>query len=190
MIEKKYTVAAADADGFAADATGAAFALANTVTPDGMAHLVTVENKTGNDHSDKTILLAGFDADGNAINETITGPAGSATVTSAKYFRVLDSASAAIGEDTVDIGWSAAAVTPFHKMNNLKGGAVAVLTGGTINFDLQHTYKVEADGAAFAKDTNKTANFEASYAHPVAGVRAKVNSHTSGTLTVQIIEGE
>ncbi len=157
-----------------------------------MAHLVTVENKTANDHSDKTILLTGFDGDGNAINETITGPEGSATVTSTKYFRVLDSAlpSATIGEDTVDIGWAAAAVTPFHKMNNMKGGAVAVLVGGTINFDLQHTYKVEADAAAFAKDTNKAANFEANYTHPVAGVRAKVNSHTSGTLTVQIIEEE
>jgi len=71
---------------------------------------------------------------------------------------------------------------------------VAVETGGTIDYDLEHTYDtdVDSDSVAYTNSTidGSTASDETSYVAPIAGVRVRVNSHTSGTLTIRVLQVE
>ena len=196
--QQSYTVAAANLTGFASNVTGAAFTLTATTPNDVLAHQVTVRNDSVTDHSGKTVALVGTDANGEAITETLTGPTGSATVTSAKYFKTLASAtpSATIGADTFDIGWAAAAHSPWVVLETSRlpfAVSVAVDIGGTINYDVQHTYDPTPteDSVAWNHSTlaAKTADAYDGYTLPVAAVRVDVNSHTSGTFTVAVLQG-
>lgn len=196
--KQSFTIAAADADGIANDVTGATFELTASGPVDGLAHHVTILNNTANDHSGKTIELVGSDANGKAITETVTAPDASATVTSTKTFKVLTSAtpSATIGADTFDIGWAATGNTPWVDLNPEKADfnvSVAAIVGGTIDFDIQHTYEDPApDAVAFVQTAfdGKTANADGSFTSPVRAVRALINSHTSGELTLIVRQGE
>lgn len=196
--KQSYTIAAADTDGIGDGVTGAAFTLTAEGAGDGLAHHVTILNNTATDHSGKTIALIGKDADGNAITETLTGPEGSATVTSAKAFKELTSAtpSATIGADTFDIGWAATGNTPWVDLNpNIAAfnASVAAIAGGTIDFDIQHTYEEPAaDVTAFVATAfdGKTATVEGAFTSPIRAVRGVINSHTSGTLTLIVRQGE
>ena len=73
-------VADADLTGFLSNATGATWTIATTAPTDGLAHQVSIRNDTANDHSAKTAVLTGTDANNAVLTETVTLPAGSATV--------------------------------------------------------------------------------------------------------------
>lgn len=143
-IKVSYTPAAASLTGFLSNATGATWTLTATSASDNMAHLVTIRNDSATDHGAKTAILTGTDADGKDQTETVSLPAGSATVTSTKYFLTLLTVvpSATIGADTMDIGWSAVSISktiPIEWRSNAQAAMTADISG-TINFDIQETY--------------------------------------------------
>lgn len=190
--EISHTAAAANLAGHASNVTGAAWTITTTVAGDGLAHQITVRNDSATDHGAKTIVLVGKDLMGNALTETIAAPAGSATVTSTKYFASLTSAtpSATIGADTFDIGWTAAAVSPWIVVEE-PISSVAVTVGGTINYDVEQAFDTNLDEAvAFQHATvnNKTAAASGGYTSPVAATRVKINSHTSGLFTFHVLQ--
>lgn len=197
--KREFTCAAASLTGHASNVTGAAWTITTAKAGDGMAHQATVRNDSATDHSLKTIVLSGGDADGNAQTETIAAPAGSATVTSTKFWGWLDTAtpSATIGADTFDIGWAAAAVSPWLHVDWKQkpfSARVAVNIGGTINYDLEHTSDLDLPADAFyftnADIDGKTTDAETIYTAPVAAVRARVNSHTAGTIALHVLQAE
>jgi hypothetical protein len=198
-FKRSFTVAALDADGHADNVTGAVWAIAVKTAGDGLGHFVTITNNTANDHSGKTITLTGSDANGKALTEVLAGPEGSDSVTSTKAFKILDSAvpSATIGADTFDIGWAAAAVSPWVDLNKNQhpfAASVAVNPSGTIDFDVEHTYEDEPDASSMAIKhsglTGKTAKDDGQYVAPVAAVRVNVNSHTTGGFTFHVLQGD
>jgi hypothetical protein len=189
--QKVYTPADASLTGFASNVTGAAFTLTATTSGDSLAHQVSIRNDSATDHSGKTVALVGTDQDGRAQTESVTGPAGSATVESSKYWLTLTSAtpSATIGADTFDIGWVDEFATNTHPLN-WRGGnaALDINVSGTINYDLEQTFDdIQVKTTAFnwtvddtTTQSNQTADQTVLYlAHPKA-IRLKINSYSSG----------
>lgn len=184
--------------GFASNVTGAAFTLTANNSGDSLAHQVSIRNDSATDHSGKTVALVGTDADGRAQSETVTGPAGSATVESTKYFLTLTSAtpSATIGADTFDIGWVDEFASKMIVLDHYdeSPATVQVKLTGTAGFDVETTLQnpLEAGTGAFAitdqssfawlndgNFTAKSASLSATLA--TAGVRAMrfvCNSYT------------
>src|SRR3990167_3846942 len=190
----------ANLTGFLSNATGATWTLTATNSGDFLAHQVSIRNDTANDHSAKTAILTGTDADGKAQTETVALPAGSATVESTKYFLTLTSVvpSATIGVDTMDIGWVDEFVTQTIPLNHYANNAasVQVTVTGTINFDVEDTLENPFDSALAdqsALDWLNDANFTAKTASlannlAMTGVRAMrvvVNSYTD-TAELQV----
>lgn len=126
---------------FLSNATGATWTLTETTPGDSLAHQISVVNDSGTDHSAKTAVLTGTDADGRTQTETISLPAGSATVESTKYFLTLTSVvpSASIGADTMDIGFvdelSSKMYVIDHRVN--VAPRIQVVVTGTINYDIE-----------------------------------------------------
>lgn len=187
---QSYTCAAASLTGHASNATGAAWTIATGAAGDGLAHKVTVRNDSVTDHGAKTIVLVGVGPNGETLTETIAAPGTSATVTSTLYYKSLTSAtpSATIGADTFDIGWTAAAHSPWLKVAKCPATVVCFI-GGTINFDIQHSHSssvADSNLYPFNAEAGKTASTEHIYTSPVQKVRINVNSHTSGTFALQV----
>lgn len=178
-IQLSGTSAAASLTGFLSNATGGTWTLSATNSGDSLAHKVTVRNDSATDHSAKTAVLTGTDANGLPLTETINLPAGTSTVTSTNYFLTLTTVvpSATIDADTMDIGWAAASCTATHypktkgpAMTQFNIGIGCRVTSGTPTYSIQHTY----DGTAWfehATITAKTASFDGTITSPVAGIR-------------------
>jgi hypothetical protein len=200
-----YTPSDDNLTGFLSNATGATWTLTTTTVGDGLAHQVTIRNDAATDHSAKTAVLVGTDADGRAITETLNLPGNAATVTSTKYYKTLTSVtpSATINADTMDIGWKDTAVTPSYPVNRTQGnsGSPTVSFGvdvtGTINFDAQATidniYSVkESDASWFDHGTvaNATTDAYHNYVTPIVAMRLMINSLTSGaTVEFHVVGG-
>jgi len=197
MYSQTFTVAAASLTGHASNVTGAIWVIATPGAADLLGHHVTIRNDSATDHSAKTIILVGTGANDEPLTETLAAPGVSATVTSLKAFKTLTSAtpSATIGADTFDIGWAATAHSPWvstiasaHEFSV----SVAVIVGGTINYDVQHVYgALTEDNTAFNHSilNNKTVTDDGQYVSPVNGVRVDVNSHTSGVFILTVLQG-
>ena len=193
--------AAASTTGFLSNATGATWTLTATSSGDGLAHQVSITNDSATDHSLKTAILTGTDADGKAQTETINLPAASVAVESTKYFLTLTSVvpSATIGADTMDIGWVDEFVSQTIPLDHYANtpASVQVTVTGTINFDIEVTLENPFDAATMTDQSSldwlNDANFTAkatSLANNLAmtGVRAMrvvVNSYTS-TAELQV----
>jgi hypothetical protein len=196
MQSKKteYTFAATNAIGYAENATGASWTLTATTANDGCAHPVTIHNDSSTDHTAKYITLAGTDAEGRAISEHLHLPnthgSGSDTVTSVLYYKTVTSPivpSATIGTDTMDIGWTAVAVTPTYPISRSKEGLMSCYVGGTINYTPQKTNDpIYSDTTPDWQTLAAAGTASTMTAVPVGitGLRALVNSHTSGTLNI------
>jgi hypothetical protein len=181
-ISKSYASVAADTDGLANDvapASGVAMALSATSAGDSLAHKVIITNNSATDYSGggKTIVLVGVGYNGEAITETLTGPAGSVAVTSSNYYASLTSATPNFTRgttDTFDIGWTAAAVTPPisilpHLKHGYFGMGISVDATGTPAYSLQQSYGGE--WFAHATIATKTASADGSILFPVSAVR-------------------
>ncbi len=200
-----YTPAATTQNGFANNITGASWTLTTLTPADGLGHFVTIHNDSGTDHSLKTLVLSGLDQDGKSQTETVNLPTGTATVTSTKYFSTLISPlvpSATIGADTMDIGWSAVAVSPTIPLDWRQDPfnvTLVVDVSGTISVTAQHTadnpydyydnhgtLTVGSQTALYFDDAtiaSKSADTQASLITPYQATRLKVNSVTA-TATV------
>jgi hypothetical protein len=186
-----YTPAAASLTGFLSNATADEWVLTATSADDGLAHLVTIRNDSITDHSDKTAVLTGTDADGKAQTETVTLPGVSATVTSTKYFKTLLTVvpSATIGADTVDIGWSAVAISFTYPIDTYAEAACNVYAdiSGTINFSIQQSFAdVQSDStyltsfSAITALASKTADTAGQANVGATAIRLLINSVSAG----------
>ena len=138
----------ANLTGFASNITGAGpYTMTTTTTDDtpvSLAHQVSIRNDSITDYSGQTFTLTGTDADGRTQTEAVTGPVGSATVESAKYFKTLTTISASgagIGADTFDVGWvdeiaSQTIPLDFYALNP---PTIQVDVTGTLNYDIEYT---------------------------------------------------
>lgn len=190
-----YTLAALNATGYVSNATGAAWTLTSTVGPsDGTAHQVTIHGDAATNHSAKTAVITGTDAEGRPLTETLNLPNGVATVTTTGYFKTVTSVvpSATIGADTMDIGWNALCQTPMFVADPYQknGPLVTAGVGGTITFTAQHTNSPVLENVAPTWLTLGTASATASVENSTnagtTAVRVSVASHTSGILTLDI----
>lgn len=140
-FDKLFTLANSSTNYFANDVTGTNLTLAQTATPDGYAHKVTVLNNSGTDHSGKTITIVGTYY-GATQTETIAGPGASATVTSAYYYDTISSVtfSSTIAPDTVDVSYSTAFASNAYPLN-WRGGLpyIDVIVTGTLTGTVQYT---------------------------------------------------
>lgn len=198
-----YTPADDSLTGFKSNATGASWPLTTTTPGDDLAHLVTIRNDSATDHSLKTAVLTGTNADDKPITETVALPNNAATVTSTKFFKTLTSVvpSATIGADTMDIGWKDSCVGPSYKVSNACNSfaiGFSVDISGTINYDVEHTMDevLVADASNgcvwfnHASVAAKTADADGSYLFPIRAMRLAINSLTSGaTAKLSIVQG-
>ncbi len=191
-IRYLFTPANASLTGFASNVTGATWTLTASAATDSLAHRVSIRNDTANSHAGKTALLTGTDQDGLPQTETITLPAGNATVESTKYFKTLTSVvpSATIGADTMDIGWVDEFVSPTIGLDRNAGivGVNTIVTG-TISYTVQQTFNdiqtltrssinwMNNDDTALV---NATVNTNGNYIASVIATRVVINSYSSG----------
>jgi hypothetical protein len=185
--------------GFASNVTGATFTLTANSSGDGLAHQVSIRNDSATDHSGKTVTLVGTDADGNALTEVVTGPAGSATVESSGYFLTLTSAtpSATIGADTFDIGWVDEVATKTIPLDyhSSVAAAINVDVTGTIDFTVQQTFdypwqagfepQQDAQWVNITALAAKTADTTSTASVGATAIRLIVNSYTD-TAEIQM----
>lgn len=172
---------ATDADGLANNVT---LATAATLTAndagDSLAHIITVLNNTANDHSGKTITITGTHY-GKAISQTITGPAGAATVQTTLYFSTVTAVtiSATAGADTFDIGWLVNSVTEtcyIGRINNpgaFSMGFGCDITSGSPTYTVEECYG-NADATAYFAHTDvsaETTNQKGGNTIPLNGFR-------------------
>lgn len=181
-------VADASLTGFLSNATGATWTLTTTTPTDGLAHQVSIKNDTANDHSAKTAILTGTDANDAVLTETVNLPAGSATVESTGYFKTLTTVvpSATIGADTMDIGWVDEVSTQTYQIDWPSPYAcnISVDVTGTIDFTVQETF-VDIQNVApvwvnISALASKTADTTSTAAVGATAIRLIVNSYSTG----------
>lgn len=187
------SLSTASLTGFASAVTGASWALTATTVPDGAAHRVTIQNNSANSKAAINITVVGTDANGNVLSETLAGPAGSATVTTAGYFKALTSVTPAStwGADTGNIGYAAQIQTAFLNINVLAEDALAVNVdiSGTINYTVQQTFD-DLNAASPVWQTlvsagSQTADGIWNTTGGATGLRVTVNSY-SAAATIRV----
>lgn len=198
-----YTPADDDTDGIANDLTGAgpwtSGDLVAAGPDDGLAHTISLTSAAN--LSGITITVTGTDADGNAQSEAITGPNAN-TVEGTKFFTTITdvSASATLGANTLDIGWSDTMVGPTIPLNwRQESFAVSLAADitGTIDYTVQHclddirsSYPSLLTWWDHSSMVGDTADSDGNYAFPVSATRLKVNSLTAGaTINFHVIQG-
>ncbi len=197
-LSKTFTPAAASLTGYASNVTGASWTISTTSSSDSLAHQVTIRNDSVTDHSAKTVILTGTDADGIAQTETMNLPGTSATVTSTKFFKTLLTAvpSATIGADTMDIGWAATSHTQTIGLERFStvGAAVTIDISGTINFTAYETpssfIDTPAQNGSWTSITAlaaKTADTSGSTTTSMQCFRVGVNSVTAGATMMVVV---
>lgn len=140
---KEYTLIDADQDYFANNVTGASWTISTNATPNQEAYKVAILNNSATDHSGKTAIIVGLDADGKTQSETLALPGASSTVYSVKYYSYVTSVtpSASIGGDTMDIGTSGFFSSKTFVLTTDKTASIGFdLVSGTINYTAQCTY--------------------------------------------------
>lgn len=197
LLKLRMDVADESLTGFASNMTGAGpWTMTTTACTDGLAHQVSIRNDSANNHAGKTVLLVGTDPDGKPQTESVTGPGGSATVESAKYFLTLTTAtpSATIGADTFDFGWVDEVASPTIPLNwKIDAASKWVLdVTGTINVDVQFAIEDVVGGrvdqnAAFWLEPASTLTAETADSSAIVEVgagyvcaRVQINSYSSG----------
>lgn len=193
-LHSALVIAAASTNGLGAALTssGAAYAITANSAGDSVAHLLTFQNISATNHSGKTITFVGTDENSNPLTETITGPAGSATVTTTKYFKTVTSVtpSASTGADTFNVGWAVTSVSAWVYPNRntqlpMNIGVGVTVVSGSPNYTLQRTYDASA-WFAHSTITGKTASFDGVETTPCMALRLAFT--VAGTLSATYIQ--
>jgi hypothetical protein len=168
---------------------GADVASGEWVSPDGLAHRISLES-TGN-ISAVTFTVAGFQDSQRhiALSEDITGP-NNATVESSGYFAIITSITVdgAVGTNT-EGGFVDEFISQGVPLNNYGSRmGLNVIVSGTINYSLQQTfddiqsltdtinYINHDDSSVVSSTTSQNANYD----KPPIATRLVVNSYSSG----------
>jgi hypothetical protein len=189
-IKRTYSSLAADTDAYAdgvTAASGVAFTLAANEPGDDLAHKVIITpsgSVTGN------YVISGNDASGTAISETLATSTTNA-VTSVNYYLgdIAVTAPAGLGAETVDIGFTAAAVTPpvpiQVKLNSVPHAiGISVDATGTPAYSMQQSYGGEWFN--HASIASKTASADGSILFPVAALRLIFTAASAVTLNLVV----
>jgi len=194
---KQYTLAALNATGYASNVSGASWAVSSTGPADGLAHQVTIHGDAATNHSLKTAIIVGTDAEGRSQAETINLPNGVATVTSTKFFKTVTSVtpSATIGADTMDIGWNAVCETPTYPVDCYYQAApnISITVGGSITFSISQT-----NSDVFASQSplwnelvaSRSTSCSASGQAGITAFKVNITAHTAGILTADYSQGK
>jgi hypothetical protein len=174
-LTSSYDTLAQDLDAIANNVTassGVAFTLITDEMSDGCAHKIIITpsgSVTGN------YVITGNGFDGGAISETLATNTTNA-VTSTNYFLsdIVVKAPSGMGAETVDIGYTAAALSPpIHveqKAGNMASAmGISVDATGTPAYSLQQSYG--GQWYAHATIATKTASADGSLLFPVKALR-------------------
>lgn len=191
-IKMSYTCLAANTAGYANDVTassGTAFTLSTDEPGDGLAHKIII---TPSGSVTGSYGISGKDANGAAISETLATNTINA-VTSANHYAsdIAVTAPSGLGAETVDIGWTVDAVSPWKAtapQGEYRHGfnmGISCAVAGTPTYTVQYTI----DGAtAFNHATiaAKSANFADQQAFPVGAIRLLFAA--AGTVTLVALQ--
>ncbi len=195
MRPKKFswTLAAAHADGYLSGATGAGPWTTILFQPgDGGAHQVVVVSAS--DLHAITLTFVGTDADGRPLTESILGP-NATTIYLTKYFQTMVSvtASATLGQNTMDVGWTALAYSPTYPVAIYPqaGPAVGItLVSGTTVYTKQQTNDnvFTSNPALWHSLGVENADVDTMDMALIGttAVRLSIASHTSGVVAITI----
>lgn len=191
QIQNAYSSLAQDTDAYANNVTaasGSAFTLAATVPGDDLAHKVII-TPSGSVTGNYTIAGRGFD--GTALTETLATDTVNA-VTSVNYHasHLVVTAPAGLGAETVDIGFTAAALTPpihvAQKPGNMASAmGISVDATGTPAYSLQQCYGPAGHWYAHASIATKTADSDGSLLFPVFALRLIFTAASVVTINIQ-----
>jgi hypothetical protein len=195
---KEYTLIDADQDYFANDVTGASWDISTNATPNGEAYKVAILNNSATDHSDKTALIVGLNADGREQSETITLPGGSETVYTVNYYSYISSVtpSETIGADTMDIGTSGYFASKSFCLCSSKSASIGFdLISGTINYTAECTYNNNSEvpyiwqnlsksGQDFYQDTDSNNTFLLSPPNAIRFVTSSFSSTPNFIISI------
>jgi hypothetical protein len=186
-----FTFAATDADGWLDGATGAGPWATFVAQPsDGCSHPLTILSSAN--LSTINFTLIGTDAEGRSISEVLAGP-NNTTVTSVLYYKTLVSvtASATVGANTMDVGWTSLAYTPIYPsaVYPHDGPAMQVsIASGSIVYTKQQTNDQIFDYGTVYWHTLGVEHLEADSSDMAiigaSGVRISVESHTAAVVDV------
>lgn len=182
---------------------GAGVALTQQATSftGGYAQLVTLTSTTASTNAN-AYTITGTDADGHPQTETLTGPAGSSTVTSTKYFATVTQIVSASASTSIAAGNSALSASSTFipdYINPVASIGYGFVPSGTATYKLQHTYDDVFDGSSAGSSaktwfddttvTGKSASFNYAMTNAVRGSRMVFTAWTSGTLTGTLVQG-
>ncbi len=123
--------------------TGAALTLTATAPTDGLAHIISLTSAGGVDLSGVAFTVTGKDADGNAQTDTIAAGPNGTTVATTKYFKsdITVTPSATMATKLMDVGWTAASLSPAIPLDrrSISAAALTVQVTGTINYTVNDT---------------------------------------------------
>ena len=175
---------------------------------DGMGRIISIADSSTSTQSDVTFTIIGTDTNGDAITDTITGPASGATVVSTKAFLTVSSitiSAAQGGSEAVNVGIVGTTLSAISKIVPLNfynevAPEVSVDVTGTINFTVQQTFDSiltvkDSSGNISWEDitalTSKTADTLAQTSIGAKAIRVKINSYSSSaTAQVAIISSQ
>ena len=199
-------LATADLDGLASaiDSSGTALVFDGDLisggtftSSDGLGRIIVIVDADTDTQSDVTFLITGTDVMGDAISESVTGPASAATVASTKFFKTVSSvvvSAAQGGTEKVDIGTrgtTLAAISKHVVLNHYNNVAamVSVDVTGTLNFTVQQTFNPilstkDNTGLVIWQDVtalaSKTADTTAQLSIGAHAMRVVVNTYSTG----------
>ena len=153
----------------------------------------------GDDTGD-TFTVTGLDRYGNVMTDAITG-ANADTATGTKNFSrvdlVVSSGASAAG---VEVGVDGTCESQWLLLNYRSGDfnvGIGTELSATATYAVQHTFddilevgKVEDDHTVLTHSTltGETTNQDGNYTNPPAAMRLAITAHTSGTVTMNVIQ--
>jgi hypothetical protein len=177
-----------------APASGTAVTLLTTEPGDDLAHKVIFTNNSATDYSGggKVFAVVGTGFNGAALTENVAGPGSSTTSTSTGYFLTITSITPNFSRgttDTIDIGFTAAAVTPpvnvAQKAGNMASAmGISVDVTGTPAYSLQQCYGQGGSWYNHAVIATKTADADGSILFPVWALRLIFTAASAVTLHI------
>lgn len=192
-LKKEWALTALSANGFAAALTGVGPFTTFNKPADGISHQTTLQSAAN--LSTITMTIVGTDANGNTQTEAIAGPNAN-TINLTKYYKTITSitASATLGANTMNVGWTALCQTPVIPVDfaKLTGPMVSVgLDGTTVNYTMQQTNvdifaEPQTDDWFTLGTASSTTNTAAQALAGATAIRVQVASHTTGTLELAI----
>lgn len=172
-------------------ASGVAFTLITDLMSDSLAHKIIITpsgSVTGN------YTIAGKNADGASVSETLATNTTNA-VTSVNYYAsdFVITAPPGLGVETVDIGYTAASVSPqinpkLSRVPQFNLGFGCSVESGSPTYTVEQTYN-GGTWYSHATVSAETTSQEGVYTSPVAGIRLKFTAAGGVTFTGYQVEG-